>query len=194
MKRKSRFASTSLGLAGWAFETPLPVEKRYVALAVPHTSNWDGLVLVTVLAKIGLDMEWMIKDSWVKGPMRPIMKRLGAIAIDRGRAHDVVGQMIEEFGRRDRFVLGIPPEGTRSRAAHWKSGFYRIALGADVPVVPGYLDYARKRCGLGSPMRMTGDVRADMDRIRAFYAEKNPIPHEPSGFGPIRLKEEDVPT
>jgi 1-acyl-sn-glycerol-3-phosphate acyltransferase len=135
-------------------------------------------------------MQWMIKDAWVKGPMRPIMKRLGAIAIDRGRAHDVVGQMIEEFRRRDRFVLGIPPEGTRSRAAQWKSGFYRIALGAEVPVVPGYLDYARKRCGLGPAMTMTGDVHADMDRIRAFYAEKSPVPRDPSGFGPIRLKEE----
>ncbi len=103
----------------------------------------------------------------------------------------MVEQMVDEFRRRDRFVLGIPPAGTRARADYWKSGFYRIALGANVPVVPGYLDYGRKRAGLGAPIAMTGDVRVDMDAIRAFYALKAPKPHDPSKFGPIRLREEE---
>ena len=183
-------ASTSLQLAGWRFETGLPPEKKYVALAVPHTSNWDGLLLVTLLRGIGLDMQWMIKDSWVKSPLGPVLRGLGAVAVNRDTATNMVDQMIAEFQKRESFVLGIPPEGTRSRAPHWKSGFYRIALGASVPVVPGYLDFKRKRAGLGPAITMTGDVRADMDKLRAFYEEKKPTAFIPANFGPILLREE----
>ncbi len=188
--KPNQLAATSLHLVGWRFESDLPPEKKYVCLAVPHTSNWDGLLLVALLQSVGLDMQWMIKDAWLKGPLGPVMRRVGAVAINRDKATNVVDQMIEQFRKRDRFVLGIPPEGTRSRADHWKSGFYHIARGANVPVVPGYLDFGRKRAGLGPAIRMTGDVRADMDKIRAFYQEKNPIAYEPAHFGPIRLREE----
>ena len=125
-----------------------------------------------------------------KGFSGPVLRRLGAVAINRSRSTNVVDQMVEQFRTRDRFVLGIPPEGTRSRAEHWRSGFYHIALGAQVPVVPGYLDFGRKRAGLGAPIHLTGDVHADMDRVRAFYAEKKPVAFDPSSFGPIRLREE----
>jgi 1-acyl-sn-glycerol-3-phosphate acyltransferase len=188
--KPNQLAATSLHLVGWRFESDLPPEKKYVCLAVPHTSNWDGLLLVALLQSVGLDMQWMIKDAWLKGPLGPVMRRVGAVAINRDKATNVVDQMIEQFRKRDRFVLGIPPEGTRSRADHWKSGFYHIARGANVPVVPGYLDFGRKRAGLGPAIRMTGDVRADMDKIRAFYQEKNPTAYEPAHFGPIRLREE----
>ena len=188
--KPNQLAATSLHLAGWRFEGGVPAEKKYVCLAVPHTSNWDGLLLVAMLQSIGLDMQWMIKDAWVKGPLAPVMRRLGAVAINRDRSTNVVDQMVEQFRVRDQFVLGIPPEGTRSRAEHWKSGFYHIARGANVPVVPGYLDFARKRAGLGPAIPMTGDVVADMDKLRAFYAEKKPVAFDPESFGPIRLREE----
>lgn len=188
----SRLATGSLRLAGWKFEGEPPAEKKYVALAVPHTSNWDGLLLVALTQSIGLQMEWMVKDSWVKGPLGSVLRRVGAVGINRSRATNVVDQMIEQFRQRDAFVLGIPPEGTRSRAEQWKSGFYHIARGANVPVVPGYLDFGTKRAGLGPAIHLTGDVRADMDRIRAFYADKNPAPYDPAKFGPIRLREEGI--
>lgn len=188
--KPNQLAATSLHLAGWRFESDIPPEKKYVCLAVPHTSNWDGLLLVTLLQSIGLDMQWMIKDSWVKSPLGPVIRRLGAVAINRDRKTNVVDQMIEQFRKRESFVLGIPPEGTRSRAEHWRSGFYHIALGARVPVVPGYLDFKRKRAGLGPAITMTGDVRADMDKLRAFYEEKKPVAYDPASFGPIRLREE----
>ncbi len=186
-------AGLSLRFSGWQYEGDVPPEKKYVALAVPHTSNWDGLLLVAILQSIGLQMEWMVKDSWIKSPIGPVLRRVGAIGINRSKHTNVVDQMVEQFKTRDAFVLGIPPEGTRSRAEHWKSGFYHIARGADVPVVTGYLDFARKRAGLGPAIRMTGDVRADMDKIRAFYSAKDPKPYDPSKFGPIRLREEETP-
>ena len=188
--KPSRIAETSLSLAGWKYEGPVPPEKKYVLLAVPHTSNWDGFLLIALTRSIGLKIDWMVKDAWVKGLLGPPMRSLGAVAIDRSRSKQVVDQMIEQFKQRDEFVLAIPPEGTRSRAEAWKSGFYHIARGANVPVVPGYLDFGRKRAGLGAAITMTGDVGADMDRIRAFYAEKNPTAHAPADFGPIRLREE----
>lgn len=192
--KPSRLASLSLDFAGWQFEGGLPDEKKYVCLAVPHTSNWDGLLLVALLRSIGLDMQWMIKNDWMRGPLGPVMKRFGAIGINRSRHTNVVDQMIEEFRKRDHFVLGIPPEGTRSRAEYWKSGFYHIAKGAKVPVVPGYLDYGRKRAGLGPAITLTDDVRADMDKLRAYYAKQNPAPYDPAQYGPIRLREEDAPS
>ena len=182
-----------LRLAGWTFETDLPSPKKYVVLAVPHTSNWDGLILLAAAQAVGLEMSWMIKGEWVRGPLGILLRRLGAVAIDRGHAANVVPQMIEELRTRDHLALVIPPEGTRSRADYWKSGFYRIALGAHVPVVPGYLDYARKRVGLGPPIDLTGDVHADMDRIRAYYASSPATALYADKFGPIRLKEEDTP-
>jgi 1-acyl-sn-glycerol-3-phosphate acyltransferase len=188
--KKSRLAALSLRLAGWQFEGPVPTIKKYVCLAVPHTSNWDGLLLIGVARSVGLPMAFMIKDDWVKGPLGPVMRHFGAVAINRDRSTNMVDQMVAEMNRRDEMVLVIPPEGTRRHADAWKSGFYRIALGAKVPVVPGYLDFARKRAGLGDPIPMTGNVAVDMDRIRAFYAAKSPTAFDPASFGPIRLREE----
>jgi len=184
--------SLPLRLAGWAFETPLPEEKKYVCLAVPHTSNWDGVLLLALAGSVGMKMSFMIKNDWLRGPMGTILRRFGAVGIERSRATNVVQAMIDELGRRDELALVIPPEGTRSRAEHWKSGFYHIALGAKVPVVPGYLDYRRKRAGMGEPIWLTGDVTADMTRIRAFYEAKAPVGRYPDQYGPIRLREEDA--
>jgi 1-acyl-sn-glycerol-3-phosphate acyltransferase len=185
-------ALTSLGLraAGWLAEGAPPAIPKYVCLGVPHTSNWDGVVLLAMADALGLDMSWMIKGSWFKGPLAPLLRRLGAVEVDRGASKNLVGQMIAEFDRRERFVLVIPPEGTRARAEHWRSGFYHIAHGAKVPVVPAYMDYGRKRIGFGEPIHLTGDVRADMDRIRAFYQARDPRGFAHDNFGPIRLKEE----
>lgn len=187
---KPTVVTRSLALVGWAFETPRPPEKKYVLLCWPHTSNWDGLLLVTLARTIGLNLRWMVKDSWVKGPFGIVTKPLGAVPINRSKKTNVVEQMVEEFGKHDELALGIPPEGTRSRAEYWKSGFYWIALGAKVPVLPGYLDFSRKRAGIGPAITMSGNPRQDMDRIRAFYATKKPIGHVPANVGPIRLREE----
>ncbi|MEZ4403317.1 MAG: lysophospholipid acyltransferase family protein [Kofleriaceae bacterium] len=186
-------ATRLLRLAGWELEGTVPPVAKCVALGVPHTSNWDGVLMLAMAASAGIDMSFMIKDDWLRGPMGPIMQRLGAIGIDRSKANNVVDTMVEAFRTHDRLWLVIPPEGTRSLSTHWKSGFYHIARGADVPVVPGYMDYKRKRLGMGAPIHLTGDVRADMDRIRTFYAEHHPVPHKPADFGPIRLKDEGPP-
>lgn len=179
-------------LGGWRYEGELPAPRKAVCLAVPHTANLDGLLLVLLAHSVGLEISWMVKDVWTRAPVGWLVKGVGGVGIDRSRAHGMVQQMATEFERREELYLVIPPEGTRSRVDHWKSGFYRIARAAGVPVLPGYLDYRRRVGGFGEPIALTGDVRADMDRIRAFYGTgAGAMARHPDLFGPIRLREEE---
>jgi 1-acyl-sn-glycerol-3-phosphate acyltransferase len=178
---------------GWQYEGAVPKEKKYIALSIPHTSNWDAILMMLMARTIGLEMKWLVKNSVAKGPLAHVVNALGGIPIDRSRAGNIVDQMADEFRTRDELRLFLAPEGTRRRVDYWKSGFYRIARAANVPVACGYLDYARKRAGVGDPVFMTGDVRVDLDRIREAYAKINPRAHTPKNFGPMRLREEDAP-
>lgn len=162
-----------------------------MCLAVPHTDNMDGLLLVLIAGSVGMKISWMVKDDWTKAPVvGGMVRKVGGVGIDRTQSRGVVGSMIEAFEQSEDLYLVIPPEGTRSLTDHWKSGFYRIARGADVPVIPGFLDYSRKRGGFGKPIDLTGDVAADMDKIRAFYADARSMAKHPEKFGPMKLKEE----
>ncbi len=190
LSRMLRDGALALQLAGWRVEGDTPTEKKYVALAYPHTSNWDGVLLLALTRSVGMHISWLIKDDWVKGPLGVALRRQGAIGVNRKGAHNLVDKMVEEMKTRDELALFIPPEGTRRRAEHWKSGFYHIALGANVSVIPAYLDYAKKRGGFGPPVQLTGDVREDMDKIRAYYKEIDPQGCYAAKVGPILLREE----
>lgn len=183
----------SLSLLGWEV-TDRPRERKFVGLAWPHSSNLDGLLMVMMAAKMDLTMSWMVKDAVNKPVLGEIVRRVGGVFIDRSKAHGVVQQMVDEFARRDEFALMVPPEGTRSYRDYWKSGFYHIAVGANVPIIPAFLDFGKKRAGFGPAIMPTGDVHVDMDTIRAFYE-----PMDAKGFrndlvGPIRLREEEKKT
>ncbi len=130
----------------------------------------------------------MGKHVLFRPPLGWLMRKAGGIPVRRDRSNKLVDQMAREFENRDALVLVVPAEGTRGYVPHWKSGFYHIARLAEVPILLGYLDYARKRGGFGSVVRPTGDVRHDMAEIRAFYADK--VGKYPDQFGEVRLKEE----
>ncbi len=165
-------------------------------LAVPHTTNTDGLLVVLVTRSIGLAASWMVKDVWLKPPIGWVTRGVGAVGVNRRAPSGMVQQMADRFDQAatsgESFHLLVPPEGTRSRAEHWKSGFHRIALDAGVSVVPTYLDYRAKRAGCGEAIEMTVDAAADMDAIRAFYdsIKVSEMPRHPEKFGPIRLRDE----
>jgi 1-acyl-sn-glycerol-3-phosphate acyltransferase len=131
----------------------------------------------------------MGKQELFRPPFGWFMRALGGIAIDRGAKHNTVGWAAGLFAADPRLVLGVPPEGTRGKVAYWKSGFYHIARGASVPIGLGYLDYERRITGIGGFVSATGDVRADMDRIRAFYRDIRA--KYPDLQGVPRLREED---
>ena len=187
----SRLARVGLWmLRGWRIETPYPDEPKAVILAGPHTTNLDGLLLVLLTRSIGSDAKWMVKDTWTKAPIGWLTRPVGAIGVNRKRSTGLVGQMVEQFDERDEFHLLIPPEGTRSYAEHWKTGFYRIALEAGVVVVPAYVDYRSRRGGFGEAYTLTGDRRVDMDHFREFYAEGAEMARHPAKYGPVRLDDE----
>ena len=171
--------------------TPPPTEPKAVVLAVPHTANKDGLLLVALAQSAEMEIAWMVKDVFGKPPLGYLVRAVGGVTVDRSKANGLVGAMVEEFEKRDSFYLVIPPEGTRSHTDYWKSGFYRIAVGANVPVIPGFLDYANKEGGFGPAIKMTGDVGADMDAIRDFYKDAKKMARYPDKFGPIRLRSEE---
>ena len=184
----SRVARAVLWLMrGWKIETTSDVPDRTVMLAVPHTTNVDGLLLVLLTRSVGLDSSWMVKDVWLKPPLGWLIKRVGAIPVNRSKATGMVGQMVARFQDSERFQLMVPPEGTRGLTEEWKSGFYRIALEAGVPVTPTYLDYRRRRGGFLEPIDLTGDPVVDMDAIRAAYPKAKEMAKHPDKFGPIRL-------
>jgi len=189
LKIRPALARVFLRLAGWAPEGQLPAQRAFVLIAAPHTTNWDLLYFLACAWAFGINPSWMGKRTLFRGPLGPVMRGLGGIPVERSRPGGLVGQMALAFVRWPDLVLTVPPEGTRSRAPFWKSGFYQIALAAKVPIVLGYLDYARRRGGLG-PTLIPGDLRADMDAIRAFYADKRG--KYPGCFGDVRLVEEDA--
>lgn len=178
-----------LRLAGWRVEEPAPQAPKYVLLAAPHTSNWDFVVMMAAGMALGVWPHWVGKHTLFAPPLGWFARRLRGIPVDRRAAANMVEQLAAQFAGRDRLVLAMPPEGTRGRALHWKSGFYHVALAAGVPVALGYVDFGRKVAAIGPLLQPCGDMRADMDRIRAFYADKTG--RHPERQGPIRLKAED---
>lgn len=159
-------------------------------IAAPHTSNWDFPLTLALARVSGVRISWLGKTSLFRGPAGPIMRRLGGVAIDRSAPGGMVDSLAAAFEDHDRLVLVVPAEGTRSRTEHWKSGFYRIAQKAEVPIVCAFVDRRSRTGGFGLVLAPSGDLVADMDRIRAFYTGMEGL--KPGRFGEIRLKDEDA--
>lgn len=179
-----------LRVAGWKIDGERPTEPRYVIIAAPHTSNWDMPFMLAMAFVFDIPVRWMGKHTLFKPPFGAFFRRVGGMPIVRHRAGGVVDQMIEHFEDEPALVLMVPAEGTRAHVDYWKSGFYRIALAANVPVCLSYLDFGKKIGGIGPMIELSGDVRADMDKVRAFYEGKQGF--FPENVGRIRLREEDV--
>lgn len=158
-----------LKLKGWKIEGSLPPDGRCVIIAAPHTSNWDFFYGLLMVLGTKVDTYWMGKSSLFHFPFKNLMKWLGGIPVDRSKNSDMVTQAVENFNNNERLSLTIPPEGSRSAVSSWKSGFYFIALRAEVPVLPGYIDFGRKAVGFGPLLHLTGDIDRDMKKIRDFY-------------------------
>jgi 1-acyl-sn-glycerol-3-phosphate acyltransferase len=151
-------------------EGQMPDIPKCVMIAAPHTSNWDMVIMLFFAFAFSTKLYFMIKDAVFRWPFGPFFRWLGGIPIDRTKPNGVVGQSIEAFQNNERLVMVVPPSGTRARVMYWKTGFYHIAKGAGVPIVLGFLDYGRKRGGVGPTIMPTGDIESDMNEIRAFYS------------------------
>lgn len=164
-----------LKLLGWKVIGKAAQEPRYVLIGAPHTSNWDFPMMLLAVLALQLNLFWMGKDSLFFFPVGGLMKWLGGIPIDRSQSNNMVQQTVEQFRQQDQLVILIPPEGTRSKVERWKTGFYRIADLAEVPILLGFIDTSRKELGLADFFITSGDLEKDMLKIRAFYASKRGI-------------------
>jgi 1-acyl-sn-glycerol-3-phosphate acyltransferase len=166
------FSVLFLRASGWKIEGTLPPGvTKCVLIAAPHTSNWDLPYTLMVAFVLRLHVYWMGKQSIFQPPFGAVMRWLGGIAVNREKSSNLVAASAEAIqGADGPLQLVVPPEGTRGKTRHWKTGFYYIALTAQVPIVLAYMDYERKVSGLGPVFQPTGDVDADMAVIKRFYA------------------------
>lgn len=155
---------------GWRVAGKPPGVPKCVMIAAPHTSNWDYFYTLLTASIMKVNITAMGKKSLTEGPFGGIMKWLGILPIDRSKSNNMVEQTIEKFNNSEELVVVVPPSGTRGKVAYWKTGFYHIAHGAGVPISLGFINYANKTGGLGPLIYPTGDIEADMVKIRNFYS------------------------
>jgi 1-acyl-sn-glycerol-3-phosphate acyltransferase len=180
-----------LWLTGWEAVGKLPDHEKSILIAAPHTSYWDAVFMLGCAWTLGVRPTWLTKHTLFRFPFKNFFRFLGASPVDRTARHNAVDAVIDTIKKSDRIFLMIAPAGTRRFTDHWKSGFYHVATGAKVPVVLGFLDFENKRGGVGPCFFLSGDVSADMDRFRAYYA---PIQGKhPERKSTIRLLSESPP-
>lgn len=165
---------------GWTATGTAPPFPKYVLIAVPHTTGWDFPNLIGVCDEVGIEPQFMAKASLFRWPIGRFMRSVGGIPVDRMSAEHMVPQMVEVFAARERLALVIAPEGTRDAVDQWRTGYYRIALAAGVPIVCSYMDYKRRRAGVGPVIHPTGDREADMKIAHDFY--RKVLPADVKGF------------
>jgi 1-acyl-sn-glycerol-3-phosphate acyltransferase len=159
-----------LRVAGWRMVGEFPDLPKLVLIGAPHSSNWDGILGLAAKLALGLDIKILGKDSLFKVPvMGLVLRRLGVIPVDRSAAHGMVEQAAAMIRRADRCWYGLAPEGTRKPVERWKTGFWKIAKAADVPVLPAYFHYGRKVIGIGPVFALGEDMAADIARIREWF-------------------------
>jgi len=159
-----------LRIFGWRTDVIPPHTTRYVLIGAPHTSNWDFVVILLLMAAEEIPVRWLGKDSLFRWPMGVFWRSMGAIPVNRRESSNLVDQVAALYDSCDELIIGLSPEGTRKMASRWRSGFYYIALHAKVPIVMAYLDYENKVCGLGPSLKPSGDIQADFKMIKDFYS------------------------
>jgi len=173
----SRLSMWILNTLGWTIHVDLPDIKKYVAIAAPHTSNWDFPLGIVAAKAIRLKVRWMGKHTLFRWPLDWFFRAIGGTPIKRDGGQNYIGQMAALFEQSGQLVLALAPEGTRSKTDHWKTGFHYIARAANVPIVMAYLDFGHKQIGIGGLFYPGEDIEADFDQIRRFYGNrigKNP--------------------
>ena len=170
---------TYLRMSGWRIEGALPAEFKFVAIVAPHTSNWDFSLGVAVIFALELRVSWLGKHSIFKPPVKNFFHRLGGIPVDRRASHGVVGACVKAFESAPALLLALSPEGTRKGVSPWKTGFYAIAVGAGVPILPVAFDYRDHVIHLLPLFRPSGDLDRDLPLIQAQFSHAHGLKERP---------------
>ena len=183
---RRRLASLVLRAAGWTAVGEVP--RTGVLVGAPHTSNWDFVMMLLVMWRGGVAPRVLMKKELFVGPLGPLLRRLGGVPLDRDNPAGVVRELIREARGDKPFLLILAAEGTRNRGEYWKSGFWRIARSARLPIALAFIDGPTRTTGFGPTIAATDDVVADMDKVREFYRDKRGI--HPERRTEPRLREE----
>ncbi|MEM9841348.1 MAG: 1-acyl-sn-glycerol-3-phosphate acyltransferase [Pseudomonadota bacterium] len=159
-------------LLGWQVLGQAPSDKKLVIIAAPHETNWDLTQMLGIAFYYRIPVRWMGKKSLGEGPFGWLMRWWGLLPVDRNGSTNLVQQVVEAFQDAEEMALVIAPEGTRADVKAWKTGFYNIALDANVPVALGFIDYANKLGGLDGRLLPSGDYVADMETVAEFYTAR----------------------
>jgi len=173
-QRGNRFSSAvsrgAIRLFGWRFEGAIPDVRKAVLIIAPHTSNWDFPLGVAAMFALGLQAVFLGKHTLFGRTLGPMMRWLGGVPVDRGAASGVVGETVRLFSSREQMILVLSPEGTRSTVERWKTGFYHIAVRAEVPIVPVAFDYGTRRISIGDCFVPTGEMVSDLRILENFFS------------------------
>lgn len=175
---RQHFCRWLLRQCGWTVVFRWPPAPKCVVIFYPHTSNWDFIWGVLTYWSLGIQIRWCAKDNWFRWPLGILARALGGIPVNRRERTGFVDQLKNAYASAEELYIAITPEGTRSRTDHWKSGFYHLALAADVPVGLAFIDHPRRRIGMETYVALSGREDEDLEMFRAYYAEKRGVrPH-----------------
>lgn len=182
-----RLAKFIFRITGWTIEGQAPAVDKLVVIGAFHTSNWDAFWLLTCKFALDINVRYFAKHTLFWWPLGNVLRATGAMPIDRSHAASLVQQMVAAFDSNEKMWLGMAPEGTRGYRPYWKTGFYRIAKEARVPILVCSIDYREKLIRLG-PLMVPDDQQTDLQTLRDFY--RNATPRRPSQQGPIAFPPE----
>lgn len=173
----NRIASNALWRSRWTIRGELPPQPKFILAVAPHTSNWDFFVGIAVMFALNLKVSFLGKASIFRWPIKSFLTAIGGIGVDRSHSHGVVGQIVDEFQNKEQFVLGLAPEGTRSKTVEWRTGFLHIAKQANVPVVPVSFDFIKKEIRFHPIVVITGNIDQELIAFKQIFSHvcaKNP--------------------
>jgi 1-acyl-sn-glycerol-3-phosphate acyltransferase len=189
MPVRRTLARTLIRAARWRLSGEVP--RTGILIGAPHTSAWDWLVMLAIAWANSARPKVLISHTYFTGVRGSILRRTGGIPLDRGNPGATIRALLEEAANGEPFLLVIAPEGTRGTEEYWKPGFYRIAGQTGLPIGLGFVDGPTRTLGIGPTLVPSGDVKADMDVVRTFYADKRGI--RPENRTEPRLREESDP-
>ncbi len=169
-KVSRKLAHWGMKLFGWSITGQLPDLNKFIIIGAPHTSNWDFILVIATGLTLGVPISWLGKHSLFRGPMGPVFRWMGGVAVDRKAAGGVVGDSVKTFKKSDHLILCITPEGTRNKVKKWKAGFYYISQKANVPILLAAFDYGKKVVNLGPLLTPSSDYKVDIEIIKKHYA------------------------
>jgi 1-acyl-sn-glycerol-3-phosphate acyltransferase len=176
-KLSQGFAQRTMSLFGWKIKGCVPNLPKMILVGAPHTSNWDFILTISTMFALGIQLNWLAKDTLFRKPFGGLFRYLGGIGVDRSQSNNLVDTIVNEFKMRESILLAIMPEGTRTKVKRWKTGFYYMALQAKVPILLITFDYGRKIMKIGPSITPTGDIETDLPHIQTYYQNikgKNP--------------------